>query len=126
MPEKLSWASSIKVENGPVISLADSPTPDAYAKLNVVIGGESTGDIEIAPSSPATLQFLAIKLQNPDAGGPVTYSPDAGTTTYALDSGHVYSSPGQLTALGPASTLQIANGGTADVTVEILVAWNVT
>ena len=122
MPEIVSWSYALDVKQGPRINGSSTVTVDAYDKLSVVLAaGASAVDVELQPSDkPGKVRELLIRASHYSTD--TTYSPDGGSTTVPLDGPVTLIGSGAVSLLTAApQTLQLTNGTSSDVAVDILV-----
>lgn len=119
MPEEIKWAVTFDITAGPKVYESQKTPVDAYDKISVVVA-PGTSDVELQPGTANKVSLLVIKSSKYDKK--LTYSPDAGTTTYAVDGPHVLIGAGAVALLKTdPKTLQFVNGTTEDIAIDILV-----
>lgn len=122
MPEILNWSFSVGAVGGPRVAGSAALEVGAYDKARVTLAaGATVVDVQLQPASTAgKVDVLVIGASAYDAG--ITFSADAGTTTFELLGPLVLIGRGAVGMLAPApQTLRFGNTTTADVTVDILV-----
>jgi hypothetical protein len=122
MPETMNWSFSIEAVQGPRISGSDALQVDAYDKVSVELDAGATNvNVQIQPADAAgRVQLLVIRSSAYDPA--ITFSADAGATSFALDGPVVLVGNGPVTLLAVApQTLRLANGTADGITVDVLV-----
>jgi hypothetical protein len=120
--ETINWSFSLQVVQGPRLTGSDSLVVGAYDKASIVLAaGAADVDVELQPATAAgKVHVLAVGATTYDAL--VTFSADAGGTTFALDGPVVLIGTGPVALLAAApQTLRFSNGTTGDITVDVLV-----
>lgn len=122
MPETINWSFSVAAVDGPRVYGSDAVDVDAYDKASVALAaGDTNVDVQVQPSNTAgRVRVLVIGSSAYDAD--ITFSADAGTTTFGLDGPVVLIGAGAVGLLADApQTLRFSNTTTGAVTVDILV-----
>lgn len=128
MSEKITYAFSAQVSNGPRVSESNTLQVEAYDKIQVtVVDTASDLEVNIQPGGSGLAQFLAITASTYDNDLSYKVNSAASTTVIALNGPHVFVGTGVLGLLDAAPTkLFLSNGTGADVTVNILVGRDAT
>jgi len=122
MPEKINWTLNVQVVGGPKISASDTLEVEAYDKIEAVIPTGGSATVNVQPGTGA--QFLLITASS---YANMTYEVDASGTTVTLDGPHVLIGAGAVGLLGSTQNkFKFSNGGSEDVTVDILVGRDAT
>jgi hypothetical protein len=127
MPETINWTLNLQVPLGPRVAQSGALTVEAYDKVNLTLeAGATDVDVDVQPASTAgQVTFVAITASVYDEL--LTYSPDGGTTTHALEAPVALLGAGAVALLNAApEQLRLANGTADPVTVEILVGRDAT
>lgn len=127
MPHTINWTTSLQVPNGPRLAESGAVGVEAYDRISVVVeAGDLEVDVEVQPSA-ADGQVTVVALSASSYGGDLTYSPDGGTTAFALEAPVALVGAGAVALLAAApQQLRLANGGDDPVTVDILVGRDAT
>ncbi|MGY1829086.1 hypothetical protein ACI8AA_01510 [Geodermatophilus sp. SYSU D01180] len=122
MSETINWSVNFAVVLGPKAAASGSQTTDAYDKMSIQLAAAATDvDVDVQPSAAAgDVQLLIIMASSYKAD--VSFSADAGTTSFVLDGPLVLIGAGPVSLLAdPPQTLRFANPSADPVDVNILV-----
>ncbi len=122
MPETINWSVTFDAVLGPRVAASGSQVVDAYDKLSIELAGSAAAvDVDLQPSGGGgDVQLLVLTATSYDVG--VTFSPDAGTTTFTLNGPLVLIGSGSVAILAdPPQTLRFDNPDANPVTIDILV-----
>lgn len=124
--EKVTWAAHIDVSAGPKLSVGDTLEVEAYDKVRVTLEDGATGVVvDLQPGDAGQVVLLVVSASAYDP--PVTWSPDGGTTSVALDAPLVLVGTGAVGLIGTApKQFQWTNATGALVNVEILIGRDAT
>jgi hypothetical protein len=124
--EKVIWAAHIDVAAGPKLAVGDTFEVEAYDKVKVALeDGATDVVVDLQPGGAGQVVLLVVSASAYDP--PVTWSPDAGTTTVPLDAPLVLVGAGAVGLIGTApKQFQWTNATGAIVNVEILVGRDAT
>ncbi|MEV8313554.1 hypothetical protein AB0Q95_05210 [Streptomyces sp. NPDC059900] len=122
MPENINWSFSVNVAEGPSLTGSSSLKVNAYDKLSVPISAGTTAlDVQVQPANAAGKVQLLVIRASPTGRG-ITFSADAGGTTFTLEGPVVLIGPGAVRLLADApQTLRLANATAADAMVDIFI-----
>lgn len=125
MTQGIGWSVSAWIEGGPTMQATGVVEVDAYEKISLVVNSGKTLMVTVAPGTWATLSLLVIRPSITD--GSVKYSFKTGGPQVALSATHSLFGDGAVSLLGSGNAeLEFTNGGTADVTIDILLGRDAT
>lgn len=133
MAEKIKYSINIQVVGGPSIPISDQINLDAYDKTQITIA-KGGNDIEVV--LPGLSQLFFIKASSyPDADASADKSPtliykvnDKSKMPKLLNGPHLFIGTGAVGMLDTAAPTKLffSNSLSIDVTIDILIAGNVT
>ncbi|MDD5094790.1 MAG: hypothetical protein PHV74_10495 [Dehalococcoidia bacterium] len=127
MAEKIKYSVNVQVVGGTSIPITGEITPEAYAKIQIIVAaGAADVPVNLQPSGANLAEFLLIKSSAYDDA--LTYKVnDATATAISLDAPHIFIGKGAVAILDASPTqLLFSNGLTSDVTIDILIGRDAT
>ena len=122
MSEKITYLLKALVEDGPVLTATNSLTVDAYDKITAVVKTDGPLTVDVQPAAGG--QFLVILASDYEN---LSYEVDSSGTSIDLDGPLFLIGPAALGLLGSTQQqFEFTNGGSADITVDILVGRDAT